>query len=1216
MKYVLVIMGVFTSLLAFQSQFTLTFSPEQLKFKTLSNYDIVVYGDFSMSNEVGKPSIPFGILHVALPGGMRAIDIELIQTEDETLRQSFNLLPVQKPRKISEKKQAVIQPPGDTYYENIVYPEKPVEIIGNGDIAGQNLCALKVYPISYVPGEGKIILHKVLEFRIITEKGREPRKIRLTNLSRSLYETQIKNMVLNPQDVYLKSAAPSGSKLDPGDYDYVIITTSSLSYYWDSLLTWKKKKGLKDTLVTVNWIYGAYSGSDNAEKIRNFIIDANSTWGTVWFVIGGDADQIPMETKSFYVNSSWYDVPSDFYYADYDDDWYQEVYVGRIPADNYTQINIFVNKLIKYEVDPPVANYPLKILFIGMDLDDYTQSETLKDNIDNYYVPSRFSITKVYDSDASNHKTDAINALNSGQNIVNHSDHSDWDQLGVGSYNHGWVLYSSDIDNLTNTNKTCIFYSLGCWSNAFDYSDAISEHFIVYNASQAGVAYIGNTRYGWYNSGYYNTLSMKMDMEWWKSLFTYHKYNIGVTLADSKNRNYPSDDGEKYIHYELCLLGDPQMPIWTDTPGTLTVTYADTIAAWPNDFTVTVTHNGSPVENAYVCLYKDNEVYERDYTNASGQVVFSINPTTEGVMFVTVTKQDYLPHLGFSVVTSGPPVADFTADPTTGLVPLTVSFTDLSTGSITSWHWYFGDGHESYDQNPTHTYENEGTFDVTLIISGPLGSDTAIKTNYIAINCDNAFLPETVGINRGRSKAARIYATTDVTTSAFQIGACFDPTYIHVDSISLEGTVFDTAWGGSGPDYFIKDINDTDGIWQAVVLYSFASPPVKFLKPLTGEPILTVYYRVDSTASVGDTFIVTLSNDCGSNLFGDSLGNDVYACLYKQVIVTLSEPEFIRGDANANGGVNVTDCSYILNHLLPNPDFPCEDASDCNDDGTLTIVDASYLLNNLLPSPNLPPPNGTCGVDPTPDDLNCDSFPPCGVRLNYQPFNPANKVYLEYTIADDVLEVDLVVENSSPVTAFQFALDFDTNAVSLSREEFTKAVDQFKILRSVRSQNTIHVIGLYDLKPFDETSPVLEPGKHVIFRLYFYGDLSTIPKISTAVLSDPEGLDLYPAISGPLSKDSESAEFTLLPAFPNPAYGNTMIKYSLPQDSHVRLSVYNIAGQRLVDLINGFQRKGVKTYNWDLKDGSGKRLPSGVYFYSLEAGGHRSIRKLIILNDR
>jgi PKD repeat protein len=81
-----------------------------------------------------------------------------------------------------------------------------------------------------------------------------------------------------------------------------------------------------------------------------------------------------------------------------------------------------------------------------------------------------------------------------------------------------------------------------------------------------------------------------------------------------------------------------------------------------------------------------------------------------------------------------PPVADFSGTPTSGVAPLTVNFTDLSINTPTSWSWDFGDNGTSNQQNPTHTYNEEGTYTVTLTATNPYGSDTEIKVNYIAVS--------------------------------------------------------------------------------------------------------------------------------------------------------------------------------------------------------------------------------------------------------------------------------------------------------------------------------------------------------------------------------------------------------------------------------------------------------------------------------------------------
>jgi serine/threonine protein kinase len=90
--------------------------------------------------------------------------------------------------------------------------------------------------------------------------------------------------------------------------------------------------------------------------------------------------------------------------------------------------------------------------------------------------------------------------------------------------------------------------------------------------------------------------------------------------------------------------------------------------------------------------------------------------------------------------------ADFTADMTSGDAPLTVRFTDMSTGNPTSWSWDFGDGSTSTDRNPTHTYECFGveakaisrSYDVSLTVQKGLDSDTENKAEYIRTQLSSA----------------------------------------------------------------------------------------------------------------------------------------------------------------------------------------------------------------------------------------------------------------------------------------------------------------------------------------------------------------------------------------------------------------------------------------------------------------------------------------------
>lgn len=78
-------------------------------------------------------------------------------------------------------------------------------------------------------------------------------------------------------------------------------------------------------------------------------------------------------------------------------------------------------------------------------------------------------------------------------------------------------------------------------------------------------------------------------------------------------------------------------------------------------------------------------------------------------------------------------IADFTADPIEGTAPLTVHFSNKSTGAITHWQWDFGDGESSEAQHPIHQYENAGRYTVSLTVMGEASSTTKVIENYILV---------------------------------------------------------------------------------------------------------------------------------------------------------------------------------------------------------------------------------------------------------------------------------------------------------------------------------------------------------------------------------------------------------------------------------------------------------------------------------------------------
>ncbi|TQD28285.1 PGF-pre-PGF domain-containing protein [Methanolobus vulcani] len=176
---------------------------------------------------------------------------------------------------------------------------------------------------------------------------------------------------------------------------------------------------------------------------------------------------------------------------------------------------------------------------------------------------------------------------------------------------------------------------------------------------------------------------------------------IDPVMEIESNLCYLNDETWKYTHFGenfvIAIDGSDSSTIWKFGTG-MTNEYT---SLWS-------------VLSAYSYLNEDNIV---DY-------LFANNAGAYAIVTTPITDRQ-------------PPGASFSADVTSGDVPLEVQFTDTSSGNPTSWSWSFGDGATSTDQNPLHTYDVAGDYTVSLEVTNDYGSDSIVKTNYIHITVPN-----------------------------------------------------------------------------------------------------------------------------------------------------------------------------------------------------------------------------------------------------------------------------------------------------------------------------------------------------------------------------------------------------------------------------------------------------------------------------------------------
>jgi PKD repeat protein len=104
-----------------------------------------------------------------------------------------------------------------------------------------------------------------------------------------------------------------------------------------------------------------------------------------------------------------------------------------------------------------------------------------------------------------------------------------------------------------------------------------------------------------------------------------------------------------------------------------------------------------------------------------------IDGNGDGVATVDVGAFEFVP------ASSTPPSVQFASDRTNGPAPLTVTFTNLTTGIVTNYLWNFGDNSTSVAANPIHTFSTPDYFTVSLTASGPGGANQLARTNYISV---------------------------------------------------------------------------------------------------------------------------------------------------------------------------------------------------------------------------------------------------------------------------------------------------------------------------------------------------------------------------------------------------------------------------------------------------------------------------------------------------
>jgi predicted outer membrane repeat protein len=251
------------------------------------------------------------------------------------------------------------------------------------------------------------------------------------------------------------------------------------------------------------------------------------------------------------------------------------------------------------------------------------------------------------------------------------------------------------------------------------------------------------------------------------------------------------------------------------------------------------------------------------------------------------------------------PVASFTANTTNGIAPLPIQFTDNSTGNIISYYWNFGDGNSSTDQNPTHTYNTPGTYNVTETVTGPGGNNTQTQTNLITVNYPAPIASFTANTTSGTAPLNIQFndqSTGNINSYYWNFGdgnTSTDENPSHIYNTSGTYVVKETVTGPGGNNSITSTITiipDTSVPVPIASLKSgiFNSKQIVTLSDADNDPNHKIYYTLNGTTPT-----------TSSTLYTEPL-----------TITKTTTLEFIAADTSGNIS-NIGTTTYIINITTP-----------------------------------------------------------------------------------------------------------------------------------------------------------------------------------------------------------------------------------------------------------------------------------------------------------
>jgi len=1173
--------------------------------------------------ESGEPILPVYPARFLIPRGEKIVNLTVEVDEGIKLVDGVNIppMPYQFPLNAVDPSAWKRQTDRSKVYNlSTPYPSTCGKLQTVQSISGLKVGFVNLYPCQYIPSTGTVIFHQSITVTIETETSVDEEPV-FSYIPAAAFR-KLERVVENPEE--LESVRPFVDEEKKGFalrqeniVPYVIITSDDLAEAFDSLAQLKRLQGLNADVIELSWIQSNFPGFDIQESIRNFIIYAYENWHTRYVLLGGDDEVIPNRPLYAKVGTEIEpDICSDLYYGALDGDWnadgdayygepgeedlLPEVIVGRLPVDSPEEAMNATAKIISYSLNP-VSSQCKSYLSLGellwtidgentwgADYKDEVLNGSSNYGLETQGIPSDYATYTLYDRDMSFswNKAQLLPIINSGVHLINH--------LGHANQFYVMRLSNADVPLITSdgiASTYFILYSQGCFAASFDNrdnygtyyeDDCIAEELIC--SPYGAVAFVGNTRLGWDAPGSTCGASQFFDRQFFDAIFGEGLNVLGDALEDSRFDNIPyiTYPAIRYIYYEMTVLGDPAMPIWTEAPRNIIATYDSVIINGQNTYEIEARDETGPIKGANATLFSSSqEVISYALTDEWGKAVFDIDGDISGDMVLSIFAPNHFP------VSDTIAYIDTIAPQPTILF---LSFDDDSTGTSC------GDG----DRIP----EPSERISIDLILRN--AGSIPLDDSEVIISSTDQYISIVDSCYHVSSFPAGSWLIIDDKLS-FEISP-YTPN-AHCSTIRLE-------------------IVSSVGKWAfpQSILISAASPTleeISFSDDLNGNGngCIDPWEFIDLNLTVRNEGSLSILSPTISIEFPDSSwGRAVKSSVSLEELLPGESYSTSDGELEFFVREKTPEFSWITFFLkISSENIPVRIE-------TLTVQTCGYALDEQAadPSASVLTHHSITGCDQWHISSSDYRSPPYSWKFG----DTAQASY--YNMSDAVLTTPPICLSGNSTLKFWHRMEAEASDVYPYWAEDVGVVEISTDFG--RTWNIIDPIYLYPCKASGSNTIFIDPYRRcysgtiewkeeqfdlssysgpVMLRFRFasneqiayegwYIDDITVTTEHTTDVGD----------NGPTGADRM---YALGAAYPNPFNPATVIPFEIASPGKVTIRIYDISGREITTLMDGTLPEGKHRVLWNGRDNRGRSVASGVYFLKMRCGVFEASERLILI---